>query len=363
MNLLPVTIPKTFSLLSIGQRGVGKTVFLTGSYAELHANIHKKHPQELWFDCQDQVQENIEKFLNYIVQTGQYPPPTMKVTNFNFSLKHHSLRGERTLCHFRWWDIPGEICKPSNQDFRKIVSTSHGCCVFIDAYALIHNQTYLQELEEIAEMVVGLASLVSLSDLKYAFALILTKYDQLKLDSFSQQQLEAQLQPLTTRLDVMKANYQVFYSSIPIIHRKDTSILSVKGAAAPLLWLVWELCQAHNQGWVNNLLDSGTHLWSNSLQLQQDLPVEDGSPRNLFRPWDLQIQKSIIAKNLLTARRNLLLQTVAIISLITVISIFAMNYKQLFPREPKKSCRSEKSCYPAAERAVLPGHFMGRTGF
>jgi len=70
---------------------VGKTVFLAGSYAELHSPTQTDGAQ-LWFDCQDsQAQENIEDILNYIGETGEYPPPTMKVTNFNLSLKRHSL--------------------------------------------------------------------------------------------------------------------------------------------------------------------------------------------------------------------------------------------------------------------------------
>ena len=42
---------ETFNLLSIGQRAVGKTVFLVGSYAESHADSLTKRPGQLWFDC------------------------------------------------------------------------------------------------------------------------------------------------------------------------------------------------------------------------------------------------------------------------------------------------------------------------
>ncbi len=74
MNLLSRTAIKTFSLLSIGQRGVGKTVFLVGSYAELHS-CKPEPDQQLWFDSQNsQAQENIDSILSYIARTGQYPP-------------------------------------------------------------------------------------------------------------------------------------------------------------------------------------------------------------------------------------------------------------------------------------------------
>jgi len=87
--LLFKTATKTFSILSIGQGC--KTVFLAGSYAELHSPTQTDGAQRLWFDCQDsQAQENIEDILNYIGETG-VSTSTMKVTNFNLSLKRHSL--------------------------------------------------------------------------------------------------------------------------------------------------------------------------------------------------------------------------------------------------------------------------------
>lgn len=247
MTLLPVTTSKTFSLLSIGQRGVGKTVFLAGSYAELHTDSQPDNPQKLWFDCQDsEVQENLEQVLSYIAQTSLYPPPTMKITDFDFSLKRHSLWGIKTLCHFRWWDIPGEICNIRNPNFQKIVLASHGCCVFINADALIHDKTYPQKLEDITKQVVAIATLVHQYGVKYAFALILTKCDLLEPGPLSLLQIEESLQPLIVRLDAVKAKYQRFYSAIPIVSMEGVSSLKARGAAAPLLWLLLELSKHHN---------------------------------------------------------------------------------------------------------------------
>ena len=247
MNLLPRTTPKTFSLLSIGQRGVGKTVFLAGSYAELHSDSQLDHPQSLWFDCQDsEVQENIEGILSFVARTRLYPPPTIKITNFNFSLKRHSLWGAKTLCYFRWCDIPGESCNLRNPDFQKMVIASHGCCVFINADALVNDEVYPQALEDTVKQVVAIASLVYQHGLKYTFALILTKCDLLEPGPLSLLQIEKNLQPLITRLDAVKANYQRFYSAIPIVSMEGASNLKARGAAAPLLWLVSELSLTHN---------------------------------------------------------------------------------------------------------------------
>ncbi len=246
MNTLLGTTPKTFSLLSIGQRGVGKTVFLAGSYAELHADSQSDNTQQLWFDCQDSdVQANIENVLSYITQTKLYPPPTLKITNFNFSLKRRSLWGTKTLCHFRWWDIPGESCNIRNPDFQKMVLASHGCCVFINANALVQDKAYPQALEDTAKQVVAIASLVCQHGLRYAFALILTKCDLLEPGPVSLLQIEENLQPLLTRLDAVKAKYRRFYSAIPIVSIQGVSTLNARGAAAPFLWLVSELRLPH----------------------------------------------------------------------------------------------------------------------
>ena len=264
-----MTNKSTFTLLSIGQRAVGKTVFLAGSYAELHSD-QTKNSQQLWFDCQDtQEQESIEHLLNYVVHTGQYPPATMKLTNFNFSLKlkQHSLQDTSTLCHFDWVDIPGESCHLRNPEFQSIAFTSDACCVFIDAYALIHNKAYLQVLENSIKQVMAVANLFYTNSSKYAFALILTKCDL--LEPFNREQIEQGLQPLTSRLDAVNANYQTFYSFIPIVPTEAASTLKPKGAAEPLLWLLWELNKAYNSSLTNNLLELVNPLLSNRFQPRQ----------------------------------------------------------------------------------------------
>ena len=335
MKLLSKTATKTFNLLSIGQRGVGKTVFLAGSYLELHADSQTKRPGQLWFDSQDsQVQENIQRILSYVVQNSQYPPPTMKVTNFNFSLKRHSLGGVQTLCDFCWSDVPGEICNMHNRDFRMIVSTSHGCCIFIDAYALVHNSTYIQKLDDIIEQVMAIASLVSLNGLKYAFALLLTKCDLLEPGLVSQQQLEKSLEPLTTRLDAVKANHQTFYSFIPIVGTNGISTLKPTGAAAPLLWLVWELSKEHNPGSTNNLLELVTRLLPTGLPPQEE--GVDGSLLSRFKPVEtVGVKKRLGLYLLPSARKNFLLLVVAIVGLVGVIGFLLVDYEQVFQRQPK----------------------------
>lgn len=327
MSLLPDT-PKTFNLLSIGQRGVGKTVFLAGSYAELHSYNQPEHKRQLWFDCQDsQEQEKIEQLLKYITRTGQYPPPTLKITNFKFSMKFHSQRGTKTLCHFGWWDIPGESCNIDNPDFQKMVFNSSGCCVFIDAHALVHQPTYQQAFEEIIQQLMPIATLVHLNCFSYAFALILTKCDLLEADPLSRQHLEQRLQPLTSRLDAVKANYQTFHSDIPIIHSEGVSTLEATGAAAPLLWLVWELNKAHNPGLMNALV---SRLRSNSQQ--QVAP----SLQSIFTSAGTSRVRKILGLYLFpSTRRYILLLAMAIVGVLGVFSLFSVNYERIFQRQPK----------------------------
>lgn len=319
MNLLSESATKAFSLLSIGPRGVGKTVFLAGSYAELHSDRQTNHPHQLWFDCQDSLeQENIDNILSFVAQSGQYPPPTMKITSFNFSLKRRSLRGVQTLCHFRWWDIPGESCNIYNPDFQTMVLTSHGCCVFINADALLHDKAYLQALEDIVKQVVAIASLVNQHRLEYAFALILTKCDLLEPGPITLLQIEENLQPLITGLNAVRANYQRFYSAIPIVSCKGASTLKATGAAASLLWLVSELRKLHN------------------FQSRQDL----GS--GLKRSLSKSVGKASPVKNVLglnlpsTARKYIFLLTLSSVSILGVTAslLFALG---LFRPDPEQA--------------------------
>ncbi|MBD2346725.1 hypothetical protein [Anabaena subtropica] len=247
MNSLPATTPKTFSLLSIGQRGVGKTVFLAGSYTELHPDSQSDDPQQLWFDCQDnEVQGNLAKIQNHVARTGLYPPPTIKITNFNFSLKRRIPSGVETVCDFRWWDIPGESCNIHNPDFQDMIFTSNGCCVFINAYGLIKDQEYPRVIEDIYNQVAAIASVVVKYNIQYAFAIILTKCDLLELNPDILLQIDQNLQPLTTYLNSVEATYQKFYSAIPIVSLDGVPRLKAQGAANPLLWLLTQLNQTDN---------------------------------------------------------------------------------------------------------------------
>ena len=336
MNLLPRTTPKTFNLLSVGQRGVGKTVFLAGSYAELHPSSQPDLRKQLWFDCQDSnVQENMERLLSYIVRTGQYPPSTLKITNFKFSLKRHSQWGTKTLSHFGWWDIPGESCNIDNPDFRKMVFNSSGCCVFIDAYALINQPVYRQALENIIQQVMPIATLVYLNSFSYAFALILTKCDLLEPGPVSQQKLKQSLQPLTSRLDAVKANYQTFYSDIRIVPSGGGSTLKATGAASPLLWLVKEVSKADNPGSMKNLLALVTRGRQRRLHPQQEGVAQ--SVQSLFSSAGKASRvKKIFGLYLFpTTRKYILLLAMAGVGLVGAIGLLNVYQESVLQRQAK----------------------------
>lgn len=274
MNSSLTTATPKFSLLSFGKRGVGKTVFLAGSYAELHSYSQQDFSHQLWFDCQDsEVQTKIDDILSYIASKGKYPPSTMKIADFDFTMKSRSQREFKEIAHFRWWDIPGEFCSFTNTNFQTMLWSSNGCCVFIDAFELVHNNAYLQKLaKDVFSQVKTLAYLISMNRVKYRFALILTKCDLLKLDSVMCQRLEEKLQPLTSYFDNAKVIYKTFYSEIPIVTSQDVSTLKAKGSAAALLWLVSELSKVHNFRSLNfNVRNLFATDLKSSFATQQDL--------------------------------------------------------------------------------------------
>lgn len=245
--------PPTFNLLSIGHRGVGKTVFLAGSYAELQSG-RQVESKDIWFEgANDQAQKTIDKLLGYMRQTGQYPPATMKITDFTFRAKSRGRRQDQTLCEFRWADIPGEICRLDNPKFEQMLLNSHGCCVFIDAGALVQDPGYLTQLEDTIKQVEVISSLAEQSGLKYIFALILTKCDVLEAGPAKLIKIEQKLRTLTNRLEAAKTVYRRFYSSISIASAGGTSVVKAEGASVPILWLVSELSKVYRTQAPTNL--------------------------------------------------------------------------------------------------------------
>ncbi len=279
MNLFSGSPVKRFSLLVMGQRGVGKTVFLAGSYAALH-NFNQQERGPLWFDCKnDRSKENIENVLNYVSRSGEYPPATMKITDFDFSLKQKGLLGNQTLCHFGWQDIPGEICTPENQAFRDIVLSSHGCCIFVDGYALVNDEEYMKGLNGLIHQIHIIASLAYLNELKYAFSLVVTKSDLMESDAEGKQKAERNLQPLLDVLHSGKANFKVFYSAALIDSEMDTPVLKANGGAEPVLWLVGELLK----GYSNGLRGSIVGFIARLLQRREAQPEPEGTLSSVFR--------------------------------------------------------------------------------
>ncbi|MGK7931359.1 MAG: tetratricopeptide repeat protein [Microcystaceae cyanobacterium] len=245
--------PELFNILSLGQRGVGKTVFLAGSYAELNHITPSRQQRKLWFECErEEDTKNLESVLDYVKRTGQYPPPTLKITDFHFILKQRTYRGIRPLCHFRWWDIPGEYCDFAHPDFQKMVLSSHSCCVFINGERLVNDSNYIHELEGLVKQVIAIATLIDQDSINYRFALVFTQCDRLRSGPMSRLQIEENLQFLITSLEAADAKYQRFYSGIPIVSDSSGYHFEVQGSAAAFLWIVSEL-QKESQSASNSL--------------------------------------------------------------------------------------------------------------
>jgi hypothetical protein len=255
MKLLSPIKPPIYNLLSLGERGVGKTVFLVGSYAELNSvsdidpDLELNLSPSLWFECQyNPEKELLESILNYVSQTGHYPPPTLKITDFHFAFKQRKRWGVKSLCYFRWWDIPGEYCNFENPYYQTMVLNSHSCCVFINADRLVHDASYVQSLETITKQVVSLARLIDRTAIPYAFALIFTQCDQLPPGAIGQLQIEEKIQGLVTALESVSAKYQRFYTGIPIVEREGVFKLQSNGVSSAFLWLVAELYKKKSFG-------------------------------------------------------------------------------------------------------------------
>jgi tetratricopeptide (TPR) repeat protein len=333
-----MTKTKTFRLLSLGQRGVGKTVFLASNCTEvLHPSQGTNSKQDLRFECQDaELRENIEKLVDYTVRTGQYPPPTFKISDFCFSLKRKTLRGDETLCDLSWFDIPGELCDINNIEFQTILLSSHGCCVFVDSYALLNEEKYIETLEPMINQLEAIVSLVNQHGLSYPFSFICTKCDLLEQTPIQFIQLEEKLRPITKRLELAKAHYRQFYAAVPIIHGGKDGLIQSKGATAPLLWLISELNKIHGTDAQLNLGNSINQMLTTPDAV--DLPFASKARRQ----WQLSPPQKAIAIALAICGG---LGTVAAIALNTGFlrpqssaqvspEQRIQNYEQVLQREP-----------------------------
>ena len=252
-------LPPTFNILSLGERGSGKTVFLVGSYAEFQKtrenSLEKQETsdsQNLWFECQHHHEKSLlNNILQYVLKKGIYPPPTLKITDFHFAFKQKISDQHNTLCFIRWWDMPGEFCNFDNPYYQEMGTNSQGCCVFINANRLVNDPTYTENLTKITKQLMILVSLVK--DMGYPFSLIFTQCDLLPSGEIGQKQIMDKCQDLITTLDEAEINYRCFYSAIQISPEEKGFSLISQDISSVFLWLVTKLYEDYQQGKLPNL--------------------------------------------------------------------------------------------------------------
>ncbi|MDZ4877816.1 MAG: hypothetical protein CLLPBCKN_007251 [Chroococcidiopsis cubana SAG 39.79] len=246
-HLLTTPTKKTncYRILSLGQRGVGKTVFLAGAYLDLRDSV-----EEIKVDSLDSVTEqNVLKLLGHIRETGDYPPPSVKISNFNFALKMSVNQRKKVLYNFSWSDVPGEICEPDNEHFQELVLNSHGCCAFFDALALVTESNYTDRVRSIMKQLLAIASLTAKNGIFYPISLVFTKCDLLGTPPTNILRLEQHLGAITDPLDTTGVIYKTFYSAVQIVKQDEHSrVVSRGGAGAAVYWLTQELLNISQRG-------------------------------------------------------------------------------------------------------------------
>ncbi len=248
-----------YHLLSIGQRGVGKTVFLVGSYVDLQTPGDREQPHRFWFECENsQAKQTLNNVLNYIERTGHYPPATLKLTNFDFCVKELTSEGVKTHAQICWWDTPGESCQIFNPAFLMMVTQSDGACLLLDAQLLVEKANESQALEKMLNPVTALAEIVAANHLNLPIALILTKCDLLPATPYPWQTLKRNLYSLTTLLTSLGIKFRIFYCGLPIETQEENKHLQTKQGGEPIRWLVSQLQTLPNS--------TNTELASNSTE-------------------------------------------------------------------------------------------------
>lgn len=237
---------KIYNLLSIGQRGAGKTVFLAGNFAILGEQAKDGASPTFWLECEDsETKENISNILTYIRNTGQYPPATLRLTNFDFSLRQQYQGKSKTLCQFYWWDTPGESCHLYNPAFVSMMSQADGGCFFIDPLHLFGSAQNAEKREKLLQQLQALATVISHNQLNFPVAIVLTKCDLFASNIASWQSLKQHLHSVKLQLDSLAFNYQLFYSGLTISETGGIAVLKSNYERNPLLWLLSEIRAAN----------------------------------------------------------------------------------------------------------------------
>jgi Double-GTPase 2 len=233
-NLSNITAEnKIYTVLSIGQRGAGKTVFLAGCY-QAFKNKHN-HPNQYYISWQGEPQESaedIEKVLSYVAKTGQYPPATLKISNFDFNLKKNSGDQPEKIAAIRWWDVPGESCQIYNLAFINMAMHADACLLFLDASSLLDeepkNNQYLNIFKALVEI-------IQHNKQQFNLGIIITKCDLVISHKKLWQSLHSKVQELEKNLQETQVNYQFFYSTVLIDSQAGT--LQANQAIDSMSWL------------------------------------------------------------------------------------------------------------------------------
>ncbi|MBC7881133.1 MAG: hypothetical protein H7Y37_07340 [Anaerolineae bacterium] len=245
-------IEKTLSLLSLGPRGVGKTVFLAASFRELEEISSQAKALKGWlgFNFDDERSRgNISSLIASIERTGAYPPPTPAVSDFALRLHLGSPPLELgTLCRFRWQDVPGELCAEWNPQFRSMVMAAHGCCLFVEAPALADTQK-LEAYSNIVDQAMAIAMLAANNRLVMPFVVVLTKCDLLEGNAGEESRLHEQLNDLIGSIVSLVPDCRIVCCQAPIAFLGDQYRLRPSGCSEALLWLMQQTWQAHVGTW------------------------------------------------------------------------------------------------------------------
>lgn len=229
-----------YSILNVGRRGAGKTVFLTASYLEYRQ--YRQERRWLWLECADpQARQNIDDLVLYVARSGEYPPATLKATRFDLLLQQRRQQGVETVAQIRWWDAPGEICDPRRPEFLELLRQTQGCCLFLEAPLLVRQADNPHYLGKLLEPLANLGEEIERANLALPVALILTQCDLLPPQPLVWQRLQRALSPLRQQLTDSRFPHQVFYSEAPILEQDGIPRLCLNRAGAPLYWLMEQM--------------------------------------------------------------------------------------------------------------------------
>lgn len=187
-------------ILMIGNKDSGKTTYMASAYGLMKSGK---------FGFKVRADEDTDELLSKLyhdVENGRYPVPTDKREHYSFDLYYY----QQSVLSFEWVDYyGGVITDAKSQELQSDMDEADAIMLFVEADALLHNQTKVTQLRRILYLI---SEKLMKEEKYFNVIIVLTKYDKVD-DTVSFSQVSKPLEQFSERI---KGKKNVYYRIVPV---------------------------------------------------------------------------------------------------------------------------------------------------